>query len=426
MPNASEQDSPPVRVPAVEASPSATSGVEPPAAAVEARSTSDTPPATETANVEPAAASSDTPPAGETTGIEQSAAAAAAGVVAGAAAAGTGGARIILLRATPWPERTLPLEGQSEPFTARFPSRAETTAIVAEMKIYHMNLSVESFNLTGTIPVTDECEKWLDFTARRDYSEPPRPILDLHNELMDAIESLNNTTTITAPFAGGYSIGGFRTFFSSGTQWFPYQVPAPSWLGPGTKIQPYSYLPNAYGSVVQRHITKRLQPLEGFSSLNHRSRAPKHEWIECAVAAELAIKDFISRHNAVAAAILERVQSPPVHEMYGRVLKQIIKEESPVAKELNWGATVRNHLVHRVGSPSPTNRQVFMYKYIIELALYHLMKHLYPDVEEIDFEYNDRLTHLNQGRSNKKDDDPKRPNYYLAWRKSLREMYDIG
>jgi hypothetical protein len=345
--------------------------------------------------------------------------------------------RPLLLRATPWPERNLPFEGQLENFTARFTAKSGTTEIVAEMKLYDMNLCVECFNLTGAVPASDECEKWLDFMARRDYSEPPKPILDLHNELMDAIESLNSTTTITAPFAGGYPIGGFRTWFSSGEnlvlegvaagkKWFPYQVPAPSWLGPGNKIQPYSYSPKVYGGVIQRHIDKRIQPLEGFSSLNHRSRAPRHEWIQCAVAAELAIKDFISRRNSVAAVILERVPSPPVHEMYGRVLKQIIKEESPVAKELGWGAAIRNHLVHRVGAVPPTNRQVFMYKYIIELALYHLMKHLYPDVEEIDFEYSDRLAHLNEGRNNKKDDDPKRPNFYLAWRRSLKAMYDIG
>lgn len=336
--------------------------------------------------------------------------------------------RSVHLRALPWPERTQEQEqefmkapGGFEQITVCLRSKT-SSMITAVMRIFSMNLTVDSFDLHGRIPIQEECEEWLDFMKRKDFSPPPPPLMNLHEDLESAIAALNDITTVTAPFAGmgGYSIGSFRYVYSiDGQQWFPYRPDSFSSLGPGTQLHPSSWAPKQYAAIVQKQVQQEILPLEGFSHLRLRTGGPKQAWVEAAIAAELAIKDFVARSSELAAVILERLQSPPVQEMYGRVLKQIGGSESPVRKELAWGAEVRNHLVHRIRAPLPTSRVVFMYRYIVELALYHLMSILYPSISEIQFEYENRLRILN-------DDKAKKDGHYAHWKASIRSIYGVG
>jgi hypothetical protein len=131
---------------------------------------------------------------------------------------------------------------------------------------------------------------------------------------------------------------------------------------------------------------------EAFQHL-HRAMCdyPRHAWINATIAAELAIKEFLSRYKPELKTLLIEVPSPPLHKLYGPVLKSLAGQESPKVKELAKGAETRNKLIHRPGE-AVEQEKAQRYVYDVEVAVFHLLTLLYPNDELIKWQYADIST----------------------------------
>ncbi len=119
-------------------------------------------------------------------------------------------------------------------------------------------------------------------------------------------------------------------------------------------------------------------------SLRHLHRAKneadsRHKWIDATIAAELAIKEFLIRLKPEIQTLLLEAPSPPLDKMYGKILSSFIGEESPVRKELQKGAEIRNKLIHRPEEQAITSLQSHKYVEYVQYAIFHLLTHLLPN-----------------------------------------------
>jgi len=83
--------------------------------------------------------------------------------------------------------------------------------------------------------------------------------------------------------------------------------------------------------------------------------------------------------------LLLEIQSPPLQKLFGVVLESEIGERSPKLKSIGKGAELRNRLIHRPRHDPPTDDDAERYVNDIEVAIYHLLSHLYPNDAVIAF-----------------------------------------
>jgi hypothetical protein len=133
---------------------------------------------------------------------------------------------------------------------------------------------------------------------------------------------------------------------------------------------------------LQDYIDSDYQP---FLALRHLHRArkestPRHKWIEATIAAELAIKEFLIRHKPDLSTILLEVPSPPMHKMYGVVLKEYAGEklDKKIFKALVDGAEKRNRLLHRPQDEFTDFQAANNYVSAVSEAIRRLLSILYP------------------------------------------------
>ena len=132
---------------------------------------------------------------------------------------------------------------------------------------------------------------------------------------------------------------------------------------------------------IQNYIENDFEP---FFALRHLHRAknegnPRHKWIDATIAAELAIKEFLIRLKPDIETLLLEVPSPPLHKLYGSILKYYTNERSPRLKELAEGVEIRNKLIHRPKDMHIGDEEANQYIHDVEIAIYHLLTLLYPD-----------------------------------------------
>jgi len=89
--------------------------------------------------------------------------------------------------------------------------------------------------------------------------------------------------------------------------------------------------------------------------------------------------------------LLLEVPSPPIHKMYGAVLKSFAGEESPMKAALQKGAEIRNKLIHRPTEPSVDGDDADLYVLQVEVAISHLMILLRPTDEYLRRIHKDRV-----------------------------------
>jgi hypothetical protein len=133
--------------------------------------------------------------------------------------------------------------------------------------------------------------------------------------------------------------------------------------------------------VIQNNIDNKIEPFIALKYL-HRAKnenIPSFKWIDATIAAELAIKEFLIRKKPDIETLLLEVPSPPLSKLYGVVLKSITGQSSPVLKEIDNGAQIRNKLVHRPSEVPIEATKALKYVQAVETAIFHLVYLLYPD-----------------------------------------------
>jgi len=133
---------------------------------------------------------------------------------------------------------------------------------------------------------------------------------------------------------------------------------------------------------LQDYIDSGYQPLLALRHL-HRARkehGSRHKWIEATIAAELAIKEFLIRLKPELATLLLEVPSPPMHKMYGVILKEYTdkKLDKEVFKALVEGAEIRNRLLHRPEREKIDDQKANNYISAVSEAMRQLLSILYP------------------------------------------------
>jgi len=132
---------------------------------------------------------------------------------------------------------------------------------------------------------------------------------------------------------------------------------------------------------IQEHLSTKYEP---FVALRHLHAAmnetsPRFKWIDATIAAEIAIKEFLIRKEPILEVLLLEIQSPPLHKLYGPILRRYAGEESPKKKEIQKGAERRNELVHRPEENKIDEQEAAKYVEDVQVAIFHLLSLLYPD-----------------------------------------------
>ncbi|WP_020401798.1 hypothetical protein [Gracilimonas tropica] len=145
--------------------------------------------------------------------------------------------------------------------------------------------------------------------------------------------------------------------------------------------------------LVQQNLDNNIQPLAAMRHL-HRAKSentPHHKWIDATIAAELAIKEVLSKVNPSFETLLLEMPSPSLAKLYGKILKEQLGESSPYRKEIIKGVQIRNKLIHRHDSPDVDSQKALNYVKNIEKAIFHLLSLLYPNNQLIKQTYDRAL-----------------------------------
>ncbi|OCH01506.1 hypothetical protein A6D98_03035 [Aliivibrio fischeri] len=132
--------------------------------------------------------------------------------------------------------------------------------------------------------------------------------------------------------------------------------------------------------LIQLSIDNQVKPLLAMRHL-HRAKSERsahHKWIDATIAAELAVKEVLSRARPDLEILLLDMPSPPLPKLYGKILKEYLGEETPYKRAIENGVQIRNKLVHRHDSPKIDMQKATDYVKDIERAIFHLLTLLYP------------------------------------------------
>lgn len=132
--------------------------------------------------------------------------------------------------------------------------------------------------------------------------------------------------------------------------------------------------------IIQKYINENYIP---FFALSHLHRAmtesnPRYKWIDATISAELAIKEFLIRKEPTLEALLMDVPSPPLHKLYGSLLKEYAGVESPRKTKIQKGVKTRNDLVHKPETVEISRESANEYVHDVQTAVYHLLTLLHP------------------------------------------------
>ncbi|CAE6902356.1 hypothetical protein ACOMICROBIO_LMKGKHOH_02161 [Vibrio sp. B1FIG11] len=124
--------------------------------------------------------------------------------------------------------------------------------------------------------------------------------------------------------------------------------------------------------------------VESLLAMRHLHRAksessPHHKWIDATIAAELAVKEVLSKARPELELLLLDMPSPPLSKLYGKILEAYLGEASPYRKKIIHGVEIRNILVHRHDGASIDSQKANDYVKDIECAIFHLLTLLYPE-----------------------------------------------
>lgn len=133
--------------------------------------------------------------------------------------------------------------------------------------------------------------------------------------------------------------------------------------------------------IIQEYLGNNEEP---FIALRHLQRAkeettPRYMIIEAAIAAELAIKEFLSRKYPHLKGLLVELPSPPINKLYGSILETYHGKKYPSINQLQKIATHRNDFVHKPESTELSFESATKLVMEVEKAIKFLLKELYPN-----------------------------------------------
>lgn len=96
-------------------------------------------------------------------------------------------------------------------------------------------------------------------------------------------------------------------------------------------------------------------------------------WIAATIAAEIGIKEILGRVAPQLLPLLLEMPAPPLHKLYGKILNAMSGQPSTFVREIQRGAEIRNHLVHKPASVDLDSQGVSDYISDVEAALYELL-----------------------------------------------------
>lgn len=132
---------------------------------------------------------------------------------------------------------------------------------------------------------------------------------------------------------------------------------------------------------IQSALNSNLYPLLAMRHL-HRAKSENiahHKWIDATIAAELAIKEVLSKANPDLELLLMEMPSPPLVKLYGVILEKYLGEKSPYLKHIKNGVKIRNRLIHKPYDEKIDHQDANDYVTYIEAAIFHLLHKLYPN-----------------------------------------------
>lgn len=159
----------------------------------------------------------------------------------------------------------------------------------------------------------------------------------------------------------------------------PYPIPVPCM----SSMSGYSHLSFGYEvtNAMQAGFDNGYKPLVG---MRHLFRAmqeseSRFRWIDTTIALELAIKEALIRKKPDFEILLLEMPSPPLHKLYGPVMKEVFGVSSPHCKCIQNGVETRNKLIHRPSGVSISVEEAATYLRTAHRAINHLFFLLYPD-----------------------------------------------
>lgn len=131
---------------------------------------------------------------------------------------------------------------------------------------------------------------------------------------------------------------------------------------------------------IQEYLESGFEP---FFALRHLHRAKKedvarYKYIDATIAAELAIKEFLTRKKPDVEPLLLEVPSPPLDKLYGSILESYGFTRPPNSRRLADGMRLRNKLLHKPKDVRIDKQKSIKYVQDVEIAIYHLLTLLYP------------------------------------------------
>jgi hypothetical protein len=170
-----------------------------------------------------------------------------------------------------------------------------------------------------------------------------------------------------------------RTLMSGASQWsfdghnwatLPINI-----IMTGATLRPRYSLDAEWKGHIQAILDLEEEPFIAFEHLHEarRRRGSRFTWIEATIAAELAIKEALSRIEPRLTPLLLEVPAPPLRKLYGAILENVAGERSPYVRQLHEGAEMRNQLVHRPEAIRLDPQKVVDYVAVVDRAIWHLV-----------------------------------------------------
>ena len=105
----------------------------------------------------------------------------------------------------------------------------------------------------------------------------------------------------------------------------------------GATLRPTYSLDAEWKGHIQAIFDLHEEPFIAFEHLHEarRGRGARFTWIEATIAAELAIKEALSRLEPRLMPLLLEVPAPPLRKLYGAILKNVAGERSPYVSKLD-------------------------------------------------------------------------------------------
>lgn len=266
-------------------------------------------------------------------------------------------------------QSALPTEGISATLSFKLSSKYEGVVINAKLSATGdslessclLEIQPEEAKILSEIPPEKFTEK-----ERQKVSELFTTLLSSNQRVLNIIIQeleLNEPRCLTS---------GLNQWSFDGKTWSDF--PLRSFLT-GISIHQSHNLDEEWSEHIQTILDMNEEPFIAFQHLHEaqRRRGKRFTWIEATIAAELAIKEALSRLEPKLSTLLFEVPSPPLRKLYGPILESVAGERSPYITELAKGSEIRNKLVHKPEEVKLDLQEVVDYVSIVNRTIWHLV-----------------------------------------------------